>query len=80
MLPSVVVSARWLAHRAGTTGDPMASALNKKHRKQCKSMTLAQLQATIQQLEPEVREKSSLLECAKFEKRKRLKHQDKIEE
>lgn len=58
----------------------MASALNKKHRKQCKSMSLTQLQALIQELEPEVREKSSLLECAKFEKRKRMKHQEKSED
>lgn len=58
----------------------MASALNKKHRKQCKGMSLTQLQSLIQELEPEVREKSSLLECAKFEKRKRAKHEQKNEE
>ena len=50
----------------------MTSPLNKKHRKKCKAMSDKQLSETISKLEPKVRVDSSLLECAKWEYRKRL--------
>lgn len=53
----------------------MASSINKKHRKQCKAMTDKQLSDTIKKLEPKVRVDSSLLECAKWEQRKRFSKQ-----
>lgn len=58
----------------------MASSLNKKHRKQCKGMTDKQLSDTIKKLEPKVRVDSSLLECAKWEQRKRFSKQVREEE
>lgn len=50
----------------------MASSLNKKHRKQCKVMSDSQLSDIIKKLEPKVRVDSSLLECAKWEQRRRF--------
>ena len=58
----------------------MASSLNKKHRKKCKAMSDKQLAETISKLEPKVRVDSSLLECAKWEYRKRLSKQAHEEE
>lgn len=53
----------------------MAPSFNKKHRKQCKKMSDKQLADTITKLEPKVRLESSLLECAKWEQRRRFSKQ-----
>ena len=53
----------------------MAPSFNKKHRKQCKKMSDKQLADTITKLEPRVRLESSLLECAKWEQRRRFTKQ-----
>ena len=55
----------------------MASAINKKNRKRCKAMSTAELRNIIAALEPEVREATSLLECAKHEYRKRSRRDSK---
>ena len=58
----------------------MASSLNKKHRKQCKAMSDSQLSGIIKKLEPKVRVDSSLLECAKWEQRRRFHKQTREKE
>ncbi len=58
----------------------MTSSLNKKHRKKCKAMSDKQLSETISKLEPKVRVDSSLLECAKWEYRKRLSKKQRDED
>lgn len=58
----------------------MASSLNKKHRKKCKGMSDSELSSLISKLEPKVRTDSSLLECAKWEYRKRLSNKRREEE
>lgn len=53
----------------------MASAMNRKHRKQCKAMSTSDLRALIKTLDPEVRQAVSMLECAKQEYRKRSRRE-----
>lgn len=57
----------------------MAPSFNKKHREQCKKMSDKQLADTITKLEPRVRLESSLLECAKWEQRRRFTKQARQE-
>ena len=57
----------------------MATALNRKNRKRCKAMSTTELRTLITTLEPEVREATSLLECAKQEYRKRSRREKEQE-
>jgi hypothetical protein len=43
--------------------------MTRRHRKHCQAMTLSDLTVLIRELEPTVREASSLLECAKAERK-----------
>lgn len=58
----------------------MATAMNRRHRKRCKAMSTRDLRTLINTLEPEVREATSLLECAKQEYRKRARRDIEQEE
>ena len=58
----------------------MASAMNRRHRKRCKAMSTSDLRTLIKALDPEVREATSLLECAKQEYRKRSRKEREEEE
>lgn len=51
----------------------MSSILDRRHRKQCKAMSTSSLKVLVADLEPQVREKTSLLACAKKEYGKRRK-------
>ena len=53
----------------------MATAINRRNRKRCKAMSTRDLRTLIGTLEPEVREATSLLECAKQEYRKRSRRE-----
>ncbi len=57
----------------------MATAMNRKRRKRCKAMGTRDLRTLITTLEPEVREATSLLECAKQEYRKRSRREKEQE-
>lgn len=57
----------------------MASSLNKKHRKKCKALSVPGLKKLINELEPRVKEESSLLEVAKWEYRRRLTMQARLQ-
>lgn len=59
----------------------MATAINRRNRKRCKAMSTRDLRTLIGVLEPEVREATSLLECAKQEYRKRARREkDQLDE
>ena len=57
----------------------MATAMNRRHRKRFKAMGTRDLRTLINTLEPEVREATSLLECAKQEYRKRSRREKEQE-
>lgn len=58
----------------------MASKINRSNRALVKGMTLDQLRELAAKLEPQIRQATSLLECAKNEMRRRAPLKRKVKE
>lgn len=58
----------------------MASKINRSNRALVKGMTLDQLRELAAKLEPQIRQATSLLECAKNEMRRRTPLKRKVKE